>query len=230
MRFLILCLSFLFSVSLFAGQDLLPVYASQVPKAKLDATVAEFLKNELHYAGDFVSDYTLAEYKETVSGDVWYILDGYFTLPTGEILFLDFNYVPARQWYQPIRNYVFVPEENIRFLLKAEEVCNPYKRHYIGVFFVQMQDFGHLDELAGFIRKEFRIEPVYLIYGVGIVVQDTTRNYGATPEFTLKEEAIIASLQKQSYVVEAKLIPSGRSPSNSELQQRYVGVTPACQK
>lgn len=195
----------------------------------MDLEVAEYLKNEISYFDSFKSDYVLVEYREVKSGKTWYIVDGYFTLKNKTVLFLDFNYDPASKKWQAIGNYVFVPEENKRFLLKADEVCNPFKRHYIGVIYVAFKARGHLDDLMHFLSQTLNGAPMLYTDGSNHLIQDLTRSLSPKPLFSLKEPELIRQLINLPFVEFAMTIPSGRNASDKEITQVYTPIQQGCQ-
>lgn len=224
----ILALSLITDFSFGYPPGALKDYAAEVPTQLIDQEISEYLATEINYQEGFQSDYTLAEYTELKSGQVWYILDGYFTLKDGTILFLDFTYYPDRKLWRAINNYTFVPKENERFLLKADETCNPYKRHFIGVIAFSFKDWGHLDDIVDFFEKELGGSPMIYTDGGTSMVQDRRAEFGAKPLFTLKEEGLISKMMQLPYMNKATIIPSGRNPSDGKISQVYEGVTSAC--
>lgn len=206
----------------------LSTIASQVPVAMLDQEVAQYMKNEISYTEAFKSNYVLVEFKDTESGKVWYVVDGYFTLKDKTVLFVDFNYYPKDQTYQVINNYAFVPEENKRFLLQAEEICNPFKRNFIGVVLLGFEKNGHLDELMSALEVKFGVSPMLYTDGRNHMIQDFTLAMGMQPLFTLNEQTILGFLKELSYVKQAMLIPSGRNPSSDKITQTYHSLSSDC--
>ncbi len=226
--FLIFCLFLSIADGRAAGRSDLKKFASQVPTAEIDAEVVQLLKNEISYADGFVSNYVLVEYREAISGEIWYVVDGYFELKDKTILFLDFEYDPTKKSWKAINNYEFVPEENKRFLLKAEELCDPFKRQFIGVVVVGFNEPGHLDEFVSFLGKTLSGAPMLYTDGMNHMIQDLTISLGAKPLFTLREESLIKKLNDLSYVKASMTIPSGRRPSDESISQTYEAVTLGC--
>jgi hypothetical protein len=225
----ILSLFLLFSINCYGESlDLLKKYSSEVQVDKINAEVSKYISNELGKPLGFKSDYTLAEYKESSTSKIWYILDGYFTLEDGTILFLDFNYEPSTKEAVAINNYVFIAEENKRLLLKAEEICNPYKRNFIGSLYVILKNKGHIDDLLDFLIQKFKVPPILSAYnGTQLVIQDLTVN-SFKPLFVLYENQLAQDLSKLDFVKTAMIIPSGRNPSNDEISQTYWPVGNSC--
>ncbi|MNK08058.1 hypothetical protein D3C87_259820 [compost metagenome] len=218
---------FIVSISHGVAVNLLEKSVSEVPVTKINQEVAGYLENEIGYKDAFKSDYVLAEFKESSSGKVWYVLDGYFTLKDQTILFMDFDYNPEQKTWKAINNYAFVPEENRRFLLKAHQVCNPYERHFLGVLMFAFKEPGHLDEMVSFLNKELSGAPMLYTDGSNHMIQDLTATMGA-PLFTLREEDLVKKISALEFVKRAMIIPSGRNPSDDIISQRYEGVNTSC--
>ena len=208
--------------------SLIKQYAADIPVDRLNQEVASCLKNEISYLDSFKSDYVLVEYNDAKSGKTWYVVDGYFTLQDNSVLFLDFDYEPTTKVSKAINNYVFVPEENKRYLLKADEVCNPFKRHFIGVVGVGFREAGHLDELVSFLGRTLNGSAMLYTDGANHMIQDLTSFLGAKPLFTLHEEDLVKKLNNLPYVKSAMIIPSGRNPSDEAISQTYEPVTLGC--
>jgi len=228
--FIILATVFFANIGSGGEMSLVKQYATEVPVDKLNQEVAAYLKNEISYIDSFKSDYVLVEYKDTKSGKTWYIVDGYFTLQDNSILFLDFDYDPSTKMSKAINNYVFVPEENKRYLLKADEACNPFKRHFIGVIVVGFKEAGHLDELISFLGRTLNGSAMLYTDGANHMIQDLTSSLGTKPLFTLHEKELVQKLNSLSYVKGAMIIPSGRNPSDEVISQAYEPITPGCKQ
>ena len=228
MKSIVITFFLVFATSFTQAADviLLKKYAAEVPTQEVAKEVAGYIAAELDYTDSFQSDFTLAEF--TRAGQSWYILDGYFTLKDGTILFLDFLYYPDKKLWRPIPNYAFVPKTEERLMLKSEKLCNPYARHFIGVVAFAFKEEGHLDELVAFFRKELGGRPALYSDGGGNLVYDLKTEMGQKPLFTLHEEGLIQNMSQLPYISRATLIPSGRNPSDIEITQTYAGVTPAC--
>lgn len=226
--FIFFCLFFSTTYGNGAGMTDLTKFIAQVPTAEIDLEVARLLANEISYTDSFISNYVLVEYREASSGNIWYVLDGYFTLRDKTILFLDFDYDPFKKTWKAINNYAFVPEENKRFLLKADELCNPFKRHFIGVVVVGFKEPGHLDDIISFLGKTLNASPMLYTDGTNHMIQDLTMAMGSKPLFTLHEETLMNKLNSLSYVKDSMIIPSGRRPSDESISQTYEAVTSGC--
>ena len=227
-QLVILISIFITSASYGVPMSPLQKYASEVPVQKINQDISSYLENEIAYSDSFKSDYTLAEYKDLNSGKTWYVLDGYYTLNDKTVLFLDFNYNPEAKTWSPINNYAFVPEENKRFLLKADEVCNPYKRHFIGVVMFAFKEAGHLDEVFSFFNKELHGSPMLYTDGSNHMFQDLTAALGSKPLFTLNEEDLVKKMANLVFIKGAMIIPSGRGLSDDKISQTYESVAEAC--
>ncbi len=205
-------------------------FASKVPTQEIDKVVAKFLENELAYTSDFKSEYTLAEFKMNSTGDTWYIVDGYYQLADKTVLFLDFNYNPELKTWKPINNYNFIPAENKRYLLKAEEICNPFDRSFIGVIAFSFHQLGFIDDFMKFLSEEYSRTPMLYTDGSNHMIQDLTAGLGSKPLFSLNEEVLLKKMAALKYIQRAMIIPSGREPSNNEISQVYQAVTAGCKK
>ena len=206
-------------------------YAKNVPTTLIDEEVLQYIQREIDKSITKVkSHYTLALYERKETGASWYILDGYYELESGEILFLDFDYDPIRKRWWPISNYrSFTPKQINRYMLQAEEICNPYKRHFIGV--VTLPVPSSFDEFSKYLKSRFPYEPFYWIYSGYMYILDHVVTNGlpqSNPLFTLNEKQLIDDLFKMG--IYASLMESGRIPSSDELKQTYVPVTKLCKK
>ncbi|WP_413291266.1 hypothetical protein [Bdellovibrio sp. HCB337] len=217
----------------FANQyDDLQTYAKEVPHAEIDQAVVEFIQNETNedIAG-MTSHYTLALFESTASGRSWYILDGYYQLKSGKILFLDFQYDPKTKTSWPIENYqYYLPARAQRFLLEADEICNPYKRHFIGIVRTQVEP-AQFSQLQNFFEKNYQRQPLFVIDEDQVFIIDPTKSLRGADQviFTLREENFASSLEAATGLT-ASMLTSGRQPSTPEVKKTYVGSTPSCVK
>lgn len=124
-------LIFLFSTHALSSADELAELAKNVPVSDIDQEILTLVRQELNpEISKIVSHYSLVKFIDTSEpgpDNYWFILDGYFVLPNGEIAMLDFVYNPYTLARKPIRNY---PAEFKRLLLGSKKICNPYDRYW----------------------------------------------------------------------------------------------------
>jgi len=230
MKTLFIALLFFSSVSFADQYDDLKVYASQVPHALLDQAIVEYIANETNEPTDGMkSHYTLALFEDTQSGQSWYILDGYYELKSGRILFLDFQYDPSSKSSWPIKNYgYYVPGKNGRFMLEADEICNPYKRHFIGLVATQMGSVS-FDSIQKFFDETYGRQPIFMINDGDLLIMDPTKSSRMSKNviFTLHEDDLITKLS-QATGLSANLLSSGREASTAKIKKTYVGSSGNC--
>lgn len=216
----------------------LATYAKQVPHSEIDREVLQYIANETNESIEGIrSHYALALFENLKSGRSWYVLDGYYVLKSGKILFLDFQYNPKNKTWWAIENYrPFLPGLSERFMLEADEVCNPYKRHFIGIVSLRMEVGGAvnavgIDRLQTFFAENYGRQPIFLLNDGDLLVIDPTKAARMSRDvlFTLNERDLIASLGKAT-AFNAKVIPSGREGSTVEIKKTYVGSTSTCDK
>ena len=212
------------------GIDDLNEFSKQVPVQAIDKEVLGYIKKEISSEiTNFTSHYTLALYEEQAKEKSWFILDGYYILPSGEILFLDFYYNPISKKWWPIENYrSFTTGLLDRFMLQAEEVCNPFKRHYIGV--VRTGGSFSIDKLQSYLKSRFPYSPSLWFYRNNLYILDHV-SIGlpdSDPLFTLAEDDLVKDLLELNLVETASLLPSGRRRSNDVVKQTYIPVGDSC--
>lgn len=225
-------LSLISAFSLARASDL-ERYAAEVPIQAVSFEVQDYIKNETNESIEGMkSHYTLAHFENQKTGKSWYILDGYFEMPSGKILFLDFSYRPDTKVFWPIENYrMIVPAASERFLLKAEKICNPYERNFIGVIrIINTQDLS-IDRLQFYLKSKHQKEFSILATPSETFIIDNTRDtfWGDNPQpyFTLAEESFIKGMN-EDLGLNAEVMQSGRMRSDDEMKMTYVGVTDSC--
>ena len=202
--------------------------ADSVRVAVFDERAQYLIAREIPPGVDLVrSHYTLALF-ERDDGRSWYILDGYYQMSSGDILFMDVVYDPSDGWYRHIENYQpFVPYPRSRYLLKATEVCNPYDRHFIGI--MEADFYRHsLDRFRDLFREQFGRYPEFVFTGATLYLHDAEGTFGDSPAFTLSEEEFAGFSRQHPELPEFRIIGSGRAKSDEVLRQTYVPVGDSC--
>ena len=76
---------------------------------------------------------TLALYEDNATSEIsGIIVEGYYLLNFGTVLFLDFVYNPSNKTWWPINNYKYnFSKKDQRYMFQTYEICNPYKRNFI---------------------------------------------------------------------------------------------------
>lgn len=221
---------FLSSASFADQYEDLKVYASQVPHAELNQAILGYIANEINEPTDGMkSHYTLGLFEDTQSGQSWYILDGYYELKSGKILFLDFRYDPISKSSWPIKNYgYYMPGMNGRFMLEANEICNPYKRHFIGLVATQLGSVS-FDHVQKFFDEKYGRQPIFTINDGDVLIMDPTKSSRMSKSviFTLHENDLITKLS-QATGLSANVLSSGREASTAKLKKTYVGSSGNC--
>ncbi|MBT4761789.1 MAG: hypothetical protein HOO06_08850 [Bdellovibrionaceae bacterium] len=207
-------------------------HAREVPVTRVDSEAIEYIKNETNESIDgLTSHYTLALFENKNSGTSWYILDGYYKLKSGKILFLDYIYRPSDKAWWPIENYkYYIPKSTERLMLEAEELCNPYKRHFIGIISSYFSNISTLSKLAQFFENKNASQPIFIFNDGNTLIVDPTKSSRRVKQvtFTLAEHNLIASLKKE-LGINSDVLLSGRSPSDENVKKTYVGAANSCQ-
>lgn len=222
-----------FGAIAYADQyDELREYAKLVPISEINQEVSDYLSNETNeILSGLQAHYTLALFENIRTGRAWYILDGYYELKSGRILFLDFQYNPKSKNWWPIENYKhYVPAVTERYMLEADRICDPYKRHFIGIVGASLGS-SSVDRVKQFFRDNYKSQPILVDNDGELTIIDPTKSARMTNQvlFTLNEQHLISGLS-QSLGIDASILSSGRRPSSPELKQTYVGSTPSCMK
>jgi hypothetical protein len=209
-------------------------YAHEVPIAEIDDEAKYYIHNETNESIDGMkSHYTLALYERASDGKQWYILDGYYELKSGVILFLDYIYRPQRQSWSAIQNYRYTPLASERFMLRAEEICNPFRRNFTGLLKASAIAEEALPSIRDYFRRHFGKNPLIVTNGAELYISDLTRGTffasDPVPLFTLNELGISDSLKRETGI-QTEIVSSGRFPSDNSLRQTYVPVTETCRR
>lgn len=217
----------------FAGPyEDLKIHAQEVPRAEIDAVIPQLIANETNESTvGMKSHYTLALFENVASGTTWYILDGYYQLKSGKILFLDFNYDPQDKYWKPIENYkYYMPSRGLRFMLEADELCNPYKRHFIGVVSTYAEP-AQLNQLQSFFEQTYQRQPIFMVDNGNVLIIDPTKSARKSSDvmFALQENDLNKKIAASTGLT-SSIVPSGREPSTPELKKTYVGSSGECLK
>jgi len=222
----------LFSVNIAKANQYteLAEFAKQVPHSEIDREVFDYIANETNESLEGIkSHYTLALFENTIAHRSWYILDGYYELKSGKILFLDFNYNPKTKTWWPIENYRFyLPGVSQRYLLEAEKICNPYQRHFIGIVSTSLNSVN-LSQIQKFFDEKHQRQPMFFLNDTELTIIDPTKSAQMAKKviFTLHENDLISKLL--AIGARATVISSGRAESTPELKKTYVASTPSCE-
>ena len=227
-------LSFLLNLPSWADNYVdLKKYAREVPVRKVSAEATEYIENETNESvTGIISHYTLALFEDVKSGRTWYILDGYYQLKSGRVLFLDFVYRPREKTWWPIENYKYYLSRSMeRFMLESKNICNPHERHLIGVISSYLSNVDLLGPLTKFFKNLYSSQPIFIYDNGNTLIIDPTKSssMGGQVMFTLAERSVISAL-KQKLNIDGKVLLSGRSSSNGSVKKTYVGVTSSCRK
>jgi len=208
--------------------------ASEVPISKIDEGVKLYIQNETNESVDgLISHYALVQFEDLSSHETWYILDGYYELKSGNILFLDFKYWPDDKYWKPIENYRnYMPGHLVRYLLKANEICNPYDRSHIGIIRGALTKAGQFEKVVNYFKKLGEHLPTFITDMSKIEIIDPPKAKRPSPNkllFTLREHELISELGREAEI-KLEIIPSSRSQSNDEVRQTYIGITESCRQ